>query len=296
MSAMIETENLSRRFRGHEAVDRLSLSVPAGSVYAFLGRNGAGKTTTIKMLAGLLSPSAGAARVLGCDARRLTVSEWRQIGYVSENQRLYEWMTGAELLAFTAKFYPSWDDDFAARLAGQLALPLNRKLKHCSRGEKMKTALLLAIAFRPRLLILDEPFSGLDALVREEFLASLLELTRQNEWTIFFSSHDIDEVERLADHVGMIDAGRLTLSESLESLQRRCRRVEIFGTSAADLAGEKLLCRESTERGLRLVHADFSERTEAELRRRFADATVEITPLSLKEIFIAHAKTLQGGR
>jgi ABC-2 type transport system ATP-binding protein len=291
MASAIETSGLTRHYRNCEAVQALDLAIPPGSAFAFLGRNGAGKTTTIKMLAGLIRPSAGHSRLLGHDSAKLGPGQWREIGYVSENQDLYDWMTCEELVRFTAALYPRWDSSFERSLADTLDLNTSRRVGRCSRGERMKLALLLAIAFRPRLLILDEPFTGLDPLVKEEILGSLIEITAQNEWTIFFSTHDIDEVEKLADHVGIIEEGRLQVSESMQTLQDRFRRVEVHGPTSAEPLPDALAIEHGPNQ-LRFILTRFSGNEES-VRVQFAPARVEISPMSLKEIFLTLAKEYQ---
>jgi len=157
METIIETCGLTKSYRWKEAVHDLDIRLTAGRACAFLGRNGAGKTTTIKMLAGLIRPTSGQSFLFGRDSRSLRPEDWQKTGYVSENQELYDWMTGRELIDFTAALYPSWDREFERELIAKLELPLSRRISRCSRGEKVKCALLLAMAFRPRLLILDEP-------------------------------------------------------------------------------------------------------------------------------------------
>ena len=297
MQPAIETHRLTCTFGSVEAVRDLDLRIPTGMAFALLGRNGAGKTTTLKLVAGLLRPRSGEARVLGTPSTRLGPAEWQRIGYVSENQRLYEWMTGDELLAFLRPFYPTWDRDLEATLRRRLSLRLDRKLRHCSRGERMKVAVTSALAFRPRLLILDEPFTGLDALVREELMGGLLEITAQDEWSVFFATHDVEEVERLADQVGVLDAGRLQLSESLADLQGRFRR--IFVSLPAPLPGPVTIDGGVDlalgERSLSLVHPRWSPAVESQLAERFAGAQVQALPLSLREIFVVLARGYQEG-
>src|SRR5204862_6969501 len=198
-----------------------NLAVPTGSVFALLGPNGAGKTTTLKLIMNLLQPTAGSAMILGVDARKLGERELARIGYVSENQQLPLWMTVRQLLDYCRPFYPTWDRDLERGLLQRFELPRDRKLSQLSRGMLMKGSLLSSLAYRPKLLVLDEPFSGLDPLVRDEFIRGVLEVSALGEWTVLVSSHDIDEVERLADHVGMLEEGRLRFSESAEALQRR---------------------------------------------------------------------------
>src|SRR5947199_3546786 len=235
----IEAEGLTRRFGRKLAVSGLSFRVPPGSLFALLGPNGAGKTTAIKLLMNLLEPTRGNVRVLGTDSTRLGPSELAQIGYVSENQRLPGWMTVAELLAYLRPLYPSWNEAFCRNLLGGFSLPLNEKIKNLSRGMKVKAALLSSLAYRPKLLVLDEPFSGLDPLVRDEFIKGVLEVSSQGEWTVLVSSHDIDEVERLADHVAMLEEGRLRISEGTETLQARFRRVEVTGAATPSSRPER---------------------------------------------------------
>ena len=296
METVIEARGLTRAFRDVEAVRDLDLTLGAGRAFALLGRNGAGKTTTLKLLAGLLRPTRGESRVLGTPSTALGPADWQRIGYVSENQRLYEWLTGRELLDFARPLYPTWDRDLEGMLVRKLALPLDRKVAHASRGERMKLALVLALAFRPTLLILDEPFAGLDPLAREELLSGVLEVTGQESWSIVFSTHDVDEVERLADEVGFLDGGRLQLHETLEALQGRFRRVHVRLPADAPAGGfvEPAAIDVSAEgSALRFVHTHFDAQAEADLRRRFPEGHLEIGTLSLREIFLALARHSQ---
>lgn len=199
----------------------LTLKVPEGSVFAFIGPNGAGKTTTIKMLMNILEPTGGEATVLGVNSRRLGPGELAQIGYVSENQQLPDWMTVRELLAYCKPMYATWDDAFCRKLQDQFRIQLDERIRDLSRGMKIKVALLSALAYRPRLLVLDEPFSGLDPLVRDELSRAVLEMAQQAKWSVFISSHDVDEVERLADWVAFLNEGRLILAEPISVLRER---------------------------------------------------------------------------
>jgi len=299
MSTIIETENLSRRFGRSEAVRDLTLQVNEGSIYAFLGPNGAGKTTTIKTLLNILQPTSGSARILGVDSTRLGPVQMAQIGYVSENQRLPEWMTVRQFLDYCRPLYPTWDPVFCSKLLDSFGLPLHRKLSHLSRGMKVKAALISSLAYRPRLLVLDEPFSGLDPLVRDEFIRGILELAEQDGWTIFISSHDIDEVERLADWVGVIDGGRLHLSEPTESLQARFRRVELSLPNPLVRLPEGMpsswLVPEISGQNVRLIESQYrSDSTESAWARFFPGAVALIVaPMSLREIFLALASSFR---
>ena len=294
MSNAIQTVGLTKRFGRKTAVQDLTLAVPEGALFALLGPNGAGKTTTIKTLMNILHPSAGSATVLGVDSRRLDPPTLAQIGYVSENQSLPEWMTVDRLVAFCRSLYPTWDDAFAARLLGQFALPAGSRLRDLSRGMKVKAALLVSLAYRPRLLVLDEPFTGLDPLVRDEFVRGVLELSEQERWTVLVSSHDIDEVERLADWVGVMNDGRLDLAEPVPSLQARFRRVEATVPAERRLPDPAPASWLGVERaGQRIGFVESAYRgaeSDADLARILGVAPT-VTPLSLREIFVVLAKT-----
>ena len=288
---LIETDRLTRRYWRTEAVHEISLAVPAGSVCALLGPNGAGKTTTLKMLLNLLPPTAGSARVLGVDSRQLGERELQQIGYVSENQQQPLWMTVRGLLDYCRPFYPTWDDALEKKLLADFELPPDRKLAHLSRGMLMKAVLLSSLAYRPKLLVLDEPFTGLDPLARHDFVTGLIEAARLGEWTMLVSSHDIDDVERLVDRVAMLDAGRLVMQEATDALAERFRRVEVETSGAvANTPALPASWWEYEARGPRVqfIESAYSPAgTESACRMRFPEARVTAHPMTLKEIFIA---------
>lgn len=289
---IIETHGLTRRFGRTEAVHELNLVVPTGAVLALLGPNGAGKSTTLKLLMNLIEPTAGSAQVLGVDSRRLGERERAQIGYVSENQQLPLWMTVRQLLDYCRPFYPTWDRELESRLLRQFDLPAERKLKHLSRGMLMKAALLSSLAYRPKLLVLDEPFSGLDPVVRDDFIRGVLEVSATGDWTVVVSSHDIEEVERLADHVAMLDAGRLRLSERTESLQARFRRVEVTDASATAVAPPDCVEWERAGALTRFVATRYAAgESERDWSARLGTSAVRVQPMSLREIFMTLART-----
>jgi len=291
MPNVIETHSLSRSFGRTNAVDSLTLEVPPGCIFAFLGANGAGKTTTIKMLMNILKPTGGSAGVLGCDTRSLGPDEFRRIGYVSENQRLPEWMTVGSFIAYCKGFYPGWDDTFCEHLLRQFDLPLDRKLSGLSRGMKVKAALLTSLAYRPELLVLDEPFTGLDPLVRDEFIRGVLELSSQENWTVLLSSHDIYEVECLADRVGVLDRGRLKLNETTENLQNRFRLIEFTSANPPmppPLGPKSWLRIDSAVHALSIVESDYrAGQSEQEVQNLWPDAqNIRVSPMSLRDIFL----------
>jgi ABC-2 type transport system ATP-binding protein len=290
---VIRTANLSKRFRRNYALDGLDLEVPAGSIYALVGPNGAGKTTTIKILMNIYPPTAGSSEVLGADSRRLSRSELARIGYVSENQQLPGWMPVGYFMEFLSNFYPTWDWSLAADLLRQFQLPPDRKLGHLSHGMRMKAALASALAYRPRLMVLDEPFTGLDALIRDELIEGVL--GRATDATIFISSHDLTEIESFASHIGYLDRGRLQFSEGLESLAARFREIVLTFDVPPVMPTEwpdRWLLPETSGAVVRFVDSHFDEaRTPAEVARVFgAMPALAASPMPLRAIFVALAK------
>jgi ABC-2 type transport system ATP-binding protein len=303
MPIAIETVDLTRRFRRTEAVDSLTLQVPSGSVFALIGPNGAGKTTTIKLLMNLLQPTRGSARVLGVDSRRLGLRELQRIGYVSENQRLPDWMTPRQLLDYCRPFHPTWDDDLRRTLQGKLGLTAETPLRTLSRGTRMKAALLSSLAYRPELVVLDEPFTGLDPLVRDELIRALLEAADDRARTVLVSSHDIEEVERLADWVGFIDRGRLLFAESVSSVLARFQLVEVIasnGLSGSLPADPRWIVQGSAGRTARFVDTDHaSPGAMARIAAAFPSAEIQTSPMPLRDIFVtlaARSAQAAGGR
>jgi ABC-2 type transport system ATP-binding protein len=289
---LLRTVDLVKKFRGTVALNGLNLDVPEGSVYALIGSNGAGKTTAIKILMNIHPPTSGSAEALGVDSRKLSPREFQQIGYVSENQEMPEWMTVGYFMAYLKPFYPTWDDARASKLLRQFDLPLDRKLKHLSRGMKMKAALASSLAYRPKLIVLDEPFSGLDPLVRDEFIEGLIESA--SEATILISSHDLAEIESFASHVGYLDQGRLQFSEEMTALSARFREVEVTLDAApvVETLPSTWLRLETSGSVVRFVESRYEEaRTMAEVRSLFGDPRgIAVTPMPLRSIFVTLAK------
>ena len=294
MTSAIHTEALSKRFGHTDAVDRVNLDVPEGAIFALVGPNGSGKTTTIKLLMNIFGPTSGRTQVLGMDSRSLAGRAFERIGYVSENQQMPEWMTVAELLTYCRGFYPQWDPQLEQQLMRQLDLPVERKLKHLSRGMKMKAAFASSLAYRPSLIVLDEPFSGLDPLVRDELIEGLLE--RAPESTIFISSHDLAEIESFASHVGFLEQGRLLFAEETSALYDRFREVTVTLDIPLPLPREipaAWLQAQAADCVIRFVHSNFKgEVTQRELAERFPGARdIAYDPMSLRSIFLAIAKS-----
>ncbi len=298
---MISIRNLRKRFPRQDALRGVNLEVPAGKVTAFLGPNGAGKTTTIKCAMNLIERDDGVISVLDTDPVKLGREQWQRIGYVSENRKLPEWMTVPKLMNFLRPMYGKhWDRDFEQKMIAAFELPLKTTLGAMSRGQRMKAALLSALAYRPQLVVLDEPFSGLDALVRDEFLSGLLELTEAEGWTVWISSHDIEEVERFADRVAIINAGTVDLQEEVESLRERFRSVELwFDDTVPTLlpaVPETWLNFKSEGRTINFIDTKYDEhRSPAVLAHSFpGHRRLEARPMTLREIFVALARSYRG--
>ena len=292
MSAVIHLEHVVKRYGDVVALSDVSLEVPPGVVFALLGENGAGKSTAIRILLGLAEPDAGRAKVLGLDSLRQSVEIRRSVGYVSERPTLYEWMTVDEIGWFTAGFYA---DGFLPRyraLAQQYDLPPQKKLKALSKGMRAKVALALALGHDPDLLVLDEPTSGLDTLVRREFLESMVDRAATGK-TVFLSSHQIHEVERVADFVAILHGGELVAVERLEQLKAETVELTVTLREASAvpplIAGE-LLRQERRDRQWQVLVRRATPASLAALQTHAAVESVTTRTPSLEEIFVAYLR------
>lgn len=295
---MIHVDNLWKKFGRHEAVRGLSFTVPQGSAYALIGANGAGKTTTIKVLTNILEPSRGSATVLGVDSRRLSPRELCRIGYVSENQDMPERLTVAQYLDYLRPFYSNWDRDLEADIRRQLRLPGERRIGDLSHGMRMKMALACAVPFRPELLILDEPFSGLDPLVRDEFMEELLR--QAGEMTVLISSHELGEIDGVATHVAFLDEGKLLFQESMADLTGRFREVRIVTEREAATPGRApvhWLEMKAAGNVLMFVDSHFSDDDFGEQVQSFVGEVrrIDAQPMALRSIFTTLARAAREG-
>ena len=289
-ASIIETADLRKVYDGEEALRGLTLQVPAGSIYGFLGRNGAGKTTTIKLLLGMARPTSGDARVFGLPAAdpASSVEIRRRTGFVSEEKDLYDSMDVDGIIRFTAPFYPRWRSDLAEQYLRKFELPPHRSVKALSRGMRTKLALLLALCRGAELLILDEPTSGLDAAMAEEVLQALVTHVTREGATIFFSSHQIAEVDQIADRVAIIDGGRAVVDGALDDLRDSFRRVQlVFSNDAPEhefrAAGVVRVRR--ARRMLTIVTNGGSEAV-VEEARALNPLSVDVVPVTLREMFL----------
>jgi ABC-2 type transport system ATP-binding protein len=292
---ILRTHELTLSYGKNLAVNALSLNVRRGEIYGFLGRNGAGKTSTIRMIMGISKPDRGTIEFDGEGLRRIGNKQKRMIGYVSQEQFFYPWMTCQGIGKFVRGLFPTWDDGEFLRLMSVLELPHDRKIAHLSGGMRVKLALALALAHRPAILILDEPTAGLDPVARREFLDIIRLQAREHNRTTFFSSHLIDEVERVADRVGIIHRGRLQFEGPLDQLQDTVREISLEATEDAQAKIQSTI-----DCGLRYLRRGLDDRPTAIFQGtaeawQAADGIgITSTSVSLEDAFIGLASEDMG--
>jgi ABC-2 type transport system ATP-binding protein len=286
----IETRGLTKRYKQYDAVCELNLQVPAQGITAFLGRNGAGKSTTLRMLLGITRPSSGTGLVLGrrVDRESESIEIRRRIAFVAEDKQTYRQFTVGEMISWTKAFYRDWRDDLASQVARQWQLRLDQEVGKLSKGQRTKLALLLALARRPQLLILDEPNEGLDAVAAEELLGHL-EAAKEDGTPVFFSSHQIEYVERMADRVCIIDGGRLMLQVTAKEIRESFRRITLrlgsAETGGAFLEGGAVFGVQRVGDRMRFI----ATRNSDSILRRAGEAGVVVVacePIGLREVFL----------
>jgi ABC-2 type transport system ATP-binding protein len=290
MTDVIAAEALSAGYGTVEALSDLNLRVQSGRILALLGPNGAGKTTTIKVIMNLLRPRRGRVRVLGVESTRLEPHTLGRIGYVSADQRLPDEMSVRQLECYCRPLYPTWDEGFATELRLQLGLDPNARLKHLSKGMRVKAALLVSLAYRPELLILDEPFAGLDPRARADLVRGVLAIAEQERWTVVLTSHEMEDVQQLADDVAFLDRGRLRLVESMATLLGRFRRIEARLPNAEAFPAATPTSWQHIEvagRAARFIDSAYEDATISRMRRLIPGAELHAAPMSLRDIFLA---------
>ena len=286
----IETVDLHKNYAGVEALRGLNLEVPAGTIFGFLGQNGAGKTTAIKILLGMARPTGGSARVLGLDAATPASSlEIRaRTGFVSEDKDLLNHLSVEQTIRFTSAFYPRWRRDQEQHFRTRFALPGDRKVKDLSRGMRAKLALLLALCRGADLLVLDEPTSGLDPAAAEEVLHALVAAVGGGDTSVFFSSHQIAEVDQIADRIAIVDRGRIVVSGALDDLRASYRRIQIVFDDVApepSFQSPGLVRVVRNNRVLSVVVSGGADRLIDEARS-LRPVAIDSEPLTLKEVFL----------
>lgn len=282
----IEIRGVAKSFGKRLVLRDVSLTVETGKTYAFLGRNGEGKTTTIRMLLGLLEPGEGSIRVLGLDPQVDPIKLRDQVGYLAEDQVMYGWMRVEELVRFVAPFYTTWDHDLARRYLEEFELPLRTKVKQLSKGQNVRLGLVLALAHRPELVILDDPALGLDPIMRKQFNRDLITHLQGEGRTVFYSSHLLDEVEPVADRVAILDGGQIVRDDDTEAIRADVKRLFVRPEllSTVQRVGRVLDIRPDGEE--LAITATGAELVADVLRRE--GQTVETIDLSLDEIFEAY--------
>lgn len=280
---VVETQSLVKRYGRVSALDGLSLAVPRGAVYGFLGRNGAGKTTAIRVLAGLARPQTGEARVFGLHPERDRLAVLSRTGFVIEKMTLPS-MTGNDLVRYNRGFFPTWSDALAKKYAEALEVPMDRKFKKLSHGNRTKMCLLLALAQGAEMLVLDEPTTGLDPVITDQLLRLIIDDFAAAGRTVFISSHHLSEVEKIADWVGIIDRGRLLLEAQLEDIRANYARVRASGSGLPRQAPE-IVTVSDTEGICEYVLRSGGEGFAAELRRQGA-VVLDASPMNLSELFL----------
>ena len=292
---IIETSQLTKSFQGRPVLRGLDLRVPKGSIFGFLGRNGAGKTTTIKMLMGLLRADSGAARVFGIPVSNAdqAIEIRRRVGFVTEDKELYPYMTVGQIIRFTRAFFPKWRADLERRYLKMFDLPPQRKIPDLSKGMRSKLMLLLAISRGAELLVLDEPTDGLDPAATEEVLRELVNIASTEGTTMFFSSHQLSEVELIADHIGILEQGKLVVAGCLDDLKSQYQRLELVLPDAVQPPARWVDGVENVRQEGRVISILASHNVEAivEQARALPGTALQRFPVTLKEIFLEHVRT-----
>ncbi len=292
MESVITVSELSRRFGATQALDSVSLTVNRGLVHGLVGANGAGKTTLIKHVLGLLRAHSGSVRVFGFDPVADPVAVLSRIGYLSEEKDLPVWMRVDELIRYTQTFYPDWDDAYADELRETFGLDPATRINELSRGQRARAGLLIALAHRPQLLVLDEPSSGLDPIVRRDILGAIIRTIAGEGRTVLFSSHLLEEVEQVADHVTMINRGRIAHDSALDALKESHRSVTVRFSEPQPMppVDAAVLHWDGGGREWTAVVDRASGELRDAVAGRGGSVVSERTP-SLEELFIAHVGT-----
>ncbi len=290
--AAVRFNNVVKNYSKTPVIDDLSLSIPYGTIFGLLGPNGAGKSTSLKAIMGLLEIDGGSIEIFGHDVAKIRSSPdygtlRQRIGYVPEIHTIYRWMKVREAIRFVKSFYEHWNDKLAKELLDLFALPPEKKVKQLSKGMLAKLSLLLAVAHEPELLILDEPTSGLDPMVREEFMHGILKTIGNHERTIIFSSHSIDDVQRLADTVGLLNSGKLVLNQTVDAILEKTKRVKasLKDDARPQWTPDSTIWQQVQRREWELTVDDYSADLFDQIKNKNPIDHIEVRDLSLEDIF-----------
>jgi ABC-2 type transport system ATP-binding protein len=285
---IIEIRDLKRCFGKKVVLDGVSLTIPTGGVFGLLGGNGAGKTTVLRHTLGLLAAQSGSVRVFGLDPVADPVRTLGRIGYLSENRELPEWMRIHQLISYSQAFYPNWDPDYAESLRNMFELDPKAYVRALSRGQRARAGLLVALAHRPDLLVLDEPSSGLDPVVRRDILGAIIRTIADEGRTVLFSSHLLDEVERVADRIAILHHGRIQLCAPMDQILSSHRRVRLRLSSAVSrfpTEGIWIHCEGSGHDWSVVAEGEMHD-IQTEVSRLQAEI-LTVEPMNLDDIFVA---------
>jgi ABC-2 type transport system ATP-binding protein len=288
---VLETQGLTKYFGSRMVLDNMTVKIPRGCICGFVGRNGSGKTTAIKLLLGLLKPTAGSSTLLGCDSQQLSPQIRQRVGYVSEGHRLIRWMSIAEIARFQSAFFAGqWDGKFFRDMIEYFGLSKKQKIKHLSTGERAQVSLALALAPNPELLVMDDPTLGLDAAIRRQFLEGMIRLIMQQGRTILFSSHILGDVERVADRILVIDKGAIRVDCSLEQFRNAVKKVRFVFSQPppAKINIEGLLRFKTSEKELELVLVGTADEKIAEWAKSAGAMDYQPVNMNLEDQFIEY--------
>jgi len=284
---LVVCEDLCKSFSTQLVLKGVDIAIPAGAVVGLVGTNGSGKSTLIKCLLGLLKPTRGKATLFGEDPWNLSTKSKGKLGYVPQVVQLYPWMRVDQIVAYTSAFYENWDPDWVDLLLDRMDLPRDRRVGPLSTGQKQKLALVLALGHRPELLILDEPVASLDPIARRELLKSLMELTLDNQHTVFFSTHITSDLERVASHIAFLQEGRIALFDELDAIKDRVKRLRLNSTDPLpkNLQIRGALRMKVDENQALVAVTDLDDNLLHEIRSKY-NAEIMVEDLNLEDIFV----------
>jgi ABC-2 type transport system ATP-binding protein len=294
---LIQIDRISKRFDEVRALDEVSLEIGPGRIVGLLGANGGGKSTLLRHMVGLYLPDRGSCRTFGCKTAELAPEELSRIGYVHQEGALIDWMTVPQLIRYVAAFYPTWNRGLETEFIDRFEVPVNTRVGAMSPGQRQKLAILLAIGFEPELLILDEPAAALDPVARHQFLELLLEIIQNQGRTIIISSHILSDVEKVIDHVLILDRGKLLRDCSFDELREEFLRVRLTSLNGPlDITPDTrgwIACEQSDRQAVVTLRSAYKDELDATVER--LDCEVEFLPISFEDTYTLVVKGRPNG-